>query len=312
MEGPPSSGETVHAVREAVPSTAATSAPTNDPTAASANNADQASKRGKSRRERPDTEREISSKARHEEDAPFRNTRARSRSVEPQPITKVSAQDIARDKGQKASTKGGEKRRKRGELGGIPEVEDWQGDVNEGIEPVPSAELELDMQLDLELAPRPGQPSTNKHATLVIREMHEDERVVEDLLEDDASGVSSGLFSGEDDENVLPPFQDIEVDVEEESLDGDDQETHQVLREAAMAQAGRRSEERRQVDESVEESSSVQEEEGEDAVKELHAKMSSTRLARAPRPNPRMQTRSGVIGTGNAQEPTARVRSRRG
>ena len=317
MEGPSSSGETARAVREAVPSITITNAPANDVTTTSAHG-DQASKRGKSRRKRPDTEREASSRPHHGEDAPFRNTRARSRSVEPQPVTKVSTRDIARDNGRKASTKGSEKRKERGELDGIPEAED-QNDVNEETQPVPSAELEPDVQPDPELAPRPGQASTSTYATLVIRETHEDERVVEVLLEDGASacsGVSSGLFGGEDDENVLLPFHDIEVDMEK-SLDEDDQETDQVLGEAAMAGV-RRSEERRQVDVGVEESSSVLEEEGEDAVKELHAKMSSTRLALAPRPNrnTRMQIRSAVvtlsqgsgtrIGTGNAQEPTTR------
>ena len=55
--------------------------------------------------------------------------------------------------------------------------------------------------------------------------------------------MSSGLFSGEDNENMLLPFRDIEVDVEK-SLGEDDQETDQVLREAAMAQGVRQSEER--------------------------------------------------------------------
>ena len=91
---------------------------------------------------------------------------------------------------------------------------------------------------------------------------------MKDLLEDGASAVSSGLPSGEDNENMLLPFRDIEVDVEK-SLDKDDQETDRVLREAAMAQGVRQSEERRQVDVGVEESSSVLEG-GEDAVKELH------------------------------------------
>ncbi|KIM52436.1 hypothetical protein SCLCIDRAFT_558572 [Scleroderma citrinum Foug A] len=306
VEGPSSPGETARAVREAVPSTTISSAPAND-VAATAARADQASKRGKSRRERPDTERGVSSRPHHGEDAPFRNTRARSRSVEPPPVTKVSTRDIARDNGRKPSRKGSEKWRERGELNGIPEGED-QDDVNEGTQPVPS--LESDVQPDPELAPRPGQASTSKR---VIRETHEDERVVEVLLEDGASecsGVSSGLFSEGDDENVLPPFHDIEVDMEK-SLDEDDQETDQALREAAMVQGVRRSEERRQGDVGVEERSSVLEE-GEDTVKELHAKMSSTRLARAPRPIIRMQTRSGVIGTRNAQEPTARARSRHG
>ena len=61
------------------------------------------------------------------------------------PVTKVPTQDIARDNGQKASTKGSEKRRERGELDGIPEVED-QGNVNEGKDPGPSTELEPDVQ----------------------------------------------------------------------------------------------------------------------------------------------------------------------
>ena len=311
MEGPSSSGETACAVREAVPSITTTSAPANDVTTTSAH-ADQASKRGKSRCKRPDTERGASSRPHHGEDAPFRNTRARSKSVEPPPVTKVSTRDIARDNGRKSSRKGSEKWRERGELDGIPEAED-QDDVNEGIQPIPSAELEPDVQSDPELGPRPGQASTSKHATLVIRETREDERVVEVLLEDGASecsGVSSGLFSEGDDENVLPPFHDIEVDMEK-SLDEDGQDTDQALREAAMVQGVRRSEERRQGDVGVEERSSVLEE-GEDTVKELHAKMSSSRLARAPRPIIRMQTRSGAIGTRDAQEPTARARSRHG
>ena len=107
-----------------------------------------------------------------------------------------------------------------------------------------------------ELAPRPRQASASKSATVVVREAHDDERVVKDLLEDGASAVSSGLPSGEDNENMLLPFRDIEVDVEK-SLDKDDQETDRVLREAAMAQGVRQSEERRQVDVGVEESSSV-------------------------------------------------------
>ena len=89
MEGPPSSREMVDAVRKAVPSTTAAGAPVNDVTATSAH-ADQASKRGKTRRERPGTERGVSSRLHHGEDAPFRNTNARSRSVEPPPVTKVS------------------------------------------------------------------------------------------------------------------------------------------------------------------------------------------------------------------------------
>ena len=206
MEGPPSSRETVDAVREAVPS----SAPANDVTATSAH-ADQASKRGKTRREQPGTERGVSSRLHHGEDAPFRNTRARSRSVEPPPVTKVSTRDIARDNGREASTKGSETRRERGELDGIPEVED-QGNVNDGTDPVPSAGLEPDVQLDPELAPRPRQASTSKSATLVVREAHDNERVVKDLLEDGVSAASSGLFSTEDSENMLLPFRDIEVD----------------------------------------------------------------------------------------------------
>ena len=83
-------------------------------------------------------------------------------------------------------------------------------------------------QPDPELAPRPRQASTSKSAILVVREVHGDERVVKDLLEDGASAVSSGLFSGEDNENVLLPFRDNEVDVKK-SLDEDDQETDQVL-----------------------------------------------------------------------------------
>ena len=67
---------------------------------------------------------------------------------------------------------------------------------------------------------------------------------------------------------MLLPFQDTEVDMEK-SLDEDDQETNQVLMEAAMAQGVRQPEECRQVDVGVEESSSVLEG-GEDAVKELH------------------------------------------
>ncbi|KIM53997.1 hypothetical protein SCLCIDRAFT_11448 [Scleroderma citrinum Foug A] len=99
MERPPSSRETVDAVREAVPS----SAPANDVTVTSAH-ADQASKRGKTRRERPGTERGVSSRLHHGEDAPFRNTCARSKSVEPPPVTKVSTRgDIARDNGRKAA-----------------------------------------------------------------------------------------------------------------------------------------------------------------------------------------------------------------
>ena len=94
--------------------------------------------------------------------------------MEPPPVTKVPTQDIARDNGQKASTKGSEKRSERGELDGIPEVED-QGNVNEGTDPVPSAELEPDVQLDPELAPRPRQASTSKSVTLVVREAHDDE-----------------------------------------------------------------------------------------------------------------------------------------
>ncbi|KIM54570.1 hypothetical protein SCLCIDRAFT_31008 [Scleroderma citrinum Foug A] len=224
MDGPPSSREMVDAVRKAVPSTTAAGAPVNDVTATSAH-ADQASKRGKTRREPPGTERGVSSRLHHGEVAPFRNTRARSRPVEPPPVTKVSTRDIAKDNGRKANTKGSEKRRERGE-------------------PVPSAGLEPDVQLDPELAPRQRQASTSKSATVVVREAHDDERVVKDLLEDGASAVSSGLPSGEDNENMLLPFRDIEVDVEK-SLDKDD------------------------VDVGVEESSSVLEG-GEDAVKELH------------------------------------------
>ena len=143
--------------------------------------------------------------------------------MEPPLVTKVSTQDIARDNRQKASTKGSEKQRERGELDGIPEVED-QGDVNEGTDPVPSVGLEPDVQLDLELAPRPRQASMSKSATLVVHEVHNNERVVKDLLEDGASAVYSGLFSGEDNENMLLPFQDLEVDVVK-TLDEDDQET---------------------------------------------------------------------------------------
>ena len=76
MEGPPSSRETVNAVRKAVPSTAAAGAPVNDITATSAHG-EQASKRGKTHRERPGMEREVSSRLHHGEDALFRNTRAR-------------------------------------------------------------------------------------------------------------------------------------------------------------------------------------------------------------------------------------------
>ena len=175
-------------------------------------------------------------------------------------------------------------------------------------------ELEPDVQSHLELGPRLGQASTSKHATLVIRETREDERVVEVLLEDgvsECSGVSSGLvFSKGDNENVLPPFHDIEVDMEK-SLDEDGQDMDQALREAAMVQGVRRSEECRQGDVGVEERSSVLEE-GEDTVKELHAKMSSTCLAQVLRPIIWMQTHSGAIGTRDAQEPTARARSRHG
>ena len=253
--GPSLSGDTVCAVQEAVPSTAADSAPANDVTTTAAH-ADQGSKHGKSRRKRPDTERGVSSRPHHGEDAPFRITRARSRSVEPPPVTKVSRRDIDRDNGRKSSRKGSEKWRERGELDGIPEAED-QDDVNEGTQPILSAELEPDVQSDPELAPRPGQGSTSKHATLVIRETHEDERVVGVLLEDGASecsGVSSGLFSEGDDENVLPPFHDIEVDMEK-LLDEDDQEMDQVLRGAVMVQGVCWSEECRQGDVGVEERS---------------------------------------------------------
>ena len=89
MEGLPSSREAVDAVWEAVPSTTAASAPASDVAATSAH-ADQAPKRGKTRRERPGAERGVSSRLHHGEDVPFRNMRARSRPVEPPPVTKVS------------------------------------------------------------------------------------------------------------------------------------------------------------------------------------------------------------------------------
>ena len=62
------------------------------------------------------------------------------------------------------------------------------------------------MQLDPELASRLRQASTSKSATLVVREAHDDEGVMKDLLDDGVSAVSSGLSSGEDNENMLLPF----------------------------------------------------------------------------------------------------------
>ncbi|KAI6140242.1 hypothetical protein BKA82DRAFT_1003482 [Pisolithus tinctorius] len=119
-------------------------------------------------------------------DAPARNTRARSKSAEPQLVVRTAGGSKSRRKG------------RRKELEFVPEDQE-------------------------------ALPTFARGQTFSAKDIFEDERIVEGLLEGEASSI---LSSSIEESPPLPPFQDIKLGGDE-LLDPDDAETHDNLQQSS-------------------------------------------------------------------------------